>query len=235
MADSTLDEIINPALIRTRNDAVTSLEDTSEKGRKALILYEDIVRTTMGSYPWPFLTKSVELDREGLTSDVYKDYRYEFSLPDDYWHIWNFYEVLDRRPIYGPVWDSSQYYAPFTYPLSGSYLYGDSMGRIIDGKFQSDCDRMYCLYTPRPPSAGVRHMDITGWTVQLREYVKRELMIACEQGLSADAEVSPMNIGIHSQEKKRAKTDSSRENRKAHRLTEPDVLTRMRSVTRGGW
>jgi len=232
MADSTLGEIINPALIRTRGDAISSLEDSSESGRKALILYEDIVRTAMGSYPWPFLTRSVELEGE-RTEDTYKDYAYSFALPADYWHVWDFYEILEKRPLYGPIWDSSQYYAPYTYPLSGSYLYGETMGRIIDGRFQTDCTTMYCLYTPRPPSEGLRHADITGWTVQFREYVKRELMIALEQGLSSDAEVSLANMGVHEREKRSARTQAAQENRKAHRLNEPDVLTRMRSVSRG--
>ena len=164
--------------------------------------------------------------------DDTRDYAYFYDLPSDYLHIWNFYYTVDRRPIYDSIWNYQEYYRPYTWPLVGLNEAYEDFGRIIDGRFNSDLNRMYVLYTPRPPGDRVRDMDITGWTVQFREYVKRELAIACEQGLSADPEVSPMNIGIHQKEKGRMKTQAAVENRRAYRLPETGILTRIRGETR---
>lgn len=228
-----LSEIINPALIRTRNDSLTDIDTTTDVGQKAVILYEDIVRTAMGTYPWPFLTKAVQLKRIGTNSDHHEDYQYDFRLPADYLFIWDFYDSVQRRPAYGPSWDFSSGYVPFTWPLDGTHSVHGNFGRIVDGVFNSDYNEVFALYTPRPDEdKGLRHISIKGWSPQFKEYVKRECMLAYEQGFSQDAEISLPNMGIHEREKRRMKSQAAIENRKANRLPESRTLATIRAYLR---
>ncbi len=227
-------ELINPAMLRTRNGRVTSTDDTSKNALAAFDLYADIVRTSMGLYPWPFLTKTVTLEPAGGTDDIYREYRNRFALPSDYLYIFEFYDHLDRsRPSYPYSYNFSDHYQPFTYPLTGYDAEYGKLGRIVGNEFRSDCSEIFALYIPRPPEddgeRGLVNADISSWSIQFREYVKKELMVALEQGLSTDAEVSVPYIAMHRRDKKKMETQAAVENRKGHRLKEPSILSRMRT------
>ena len=230
---SILHEIINPALARTRNGVLESIDDTDDTGQKAVVFFVDLVREAMGTYPWPFLTKSVELERTG-SNDTRREYRNTYRMPPDYLHIWDFYVTLDRRPNYALHYDWRGHHSPLSYPLhdyDGAY---NKLGRITDHSFRSDSDRIYALYTPRPKeddgATGLRHLDISRWTPQLKTWVKKELMVALEQGHSGDVEKALPLIGMHRKDAERMKTQASVENRKAHRLDEPLIINQMRGT-----
>lgn len=233
-----LSEIINPALIRTRNGRMQSLspEDSSEAGDKAKDLFDEAVRMAYGMYPWPFLTTTAQLESVE-TNNYYESERYTYAYPADALHIWDFYEFKDRCPEYPVLYNNQRYYSPLSYPFAG---YGDRdnpLGTITREGFRSDHTIMHCLYTPKPPGYGgdtplYMLVDITPWSTQLREWVKSEIKIGLEEGHSTDAEMSLAMIAKHEKRKDTMQTQAAVENRKAYKLEKPDILGRMRGIRR---
>ena len=76
-------DMINMALVSLRAEPISLPIETSEIGRKVLIIYDPLLRSYLRSHPWSFAKKEKALSRVDVTP-VLADFKYVFTLPPDF-------------------------------------------------------------------------------------------------------------------------------------------------------
>lgn len=218
----TLLEIVNEACEEARQGELSNLGEETPLARRSRRHYKRTFQRLVSSYPWPYLTKRVELvqDANHVTTGA-SAYRYRYQIPRDAAFLWDIYRTPSNYRQYGYLWDYGSYRA-YAFPYDDhSALMGDT-GELVNGGVESNYSQMFCLYTPKVEN------PLTYNTLQLTqqfvEVLIKEMAILYE-GDNNNVELKKLNIAQHKSDIREMKTLSAIQNRKAQKITQPHVIS----------
>lgn len=226
MNSLTMLEIINQACESSNQGILTELSEESPLGKQARSHTKRVFQKMLSVYPWPRMTKRVELEDVGNTDSASEFYK-RFAIPSDAMYIWDFYDTPNKYRKYSSLWDYTPY-TPYTWPYDTLDEILGSYGELVDDHIEGSSSRLYCHYTPKSDPFEV---DTTKLTTQFVETMIFELGILFE-GKNTQVELKALNISKHEENIRKMKTQSAIENRKSARVPEPTIVSRMRRFMR---
>lgn len=200
--------------------------DNSPEATKAKRLYKKVFQTLMSSFPWPFATDRVELQRSAGNERPVRSYTYFYDPPPSPWFLWDLYRNKDQGYSYGSIWNY-QYYQVFSFDEGGDAAFFSGEAEIIGGRIASNHSRLYAFYTPKqtmPPDKWSVHFTDCFIATLGKEFVRRS---------TTDVEMLATKIKLSNSEMNTAKTMATLENKGAVRIERPEILQKLDIFTGG--
>ena len=217
----TLLEIINEACRDSRKAEIANVSEETPLAKESRAHYKRTFQRLVASYPWPYLSKRVELVRDQRQPTDASAYQFRYKPPEDVAFIWDIYHTADGYKKYGYLWDFGAYRA-YAFPYDDHMsLLGDH-SEIVDGGIESNFSVLYCRYTPKIENPLT--YDTTKLTTQFVEVLMKEMSILYE-GSNTNVELKALNLKQHKGDIQQMKTLSAIQNRKSSRLEPPHVIS----------
>ena len=220
-------EIVNIAMrAGARKGRIEDLSSkTGDDGHFGRLYYKLAVQKLLSSYPWPTLTKRVELDRVAGKSPV-ESYDRFFQPPPDGAFFWDFYLDPTGFGTVSPVWNYTLY-SYYSFPQQRGSSVIENVGEIIGDYFASDASKVFCLYTPKIEA---ENLDTSKLTHQFVQALISEIKTLWEEGSgTSDPDMYKARYAQYEKERSESKTQTGISNRKAYSIAGSTIVEKVRS------
>lgn len=217
MNQLTPTEIANAALAKARKAPIDNVDKGNDAWQQKMRLFMKMAyQTLLSSYPWPFATKRIELERVAEERPT-RSYSLLYQYPREAMYLWDIYYDTQNYNRYGSIWNYRAY-EYFSFDESTDTSFFDGIGEIIGDKVASNARRLFVLATLKP------QIPVDKWSVPFTDAVIASLSILVEENNTTDTELLRLKLASLNQEKSNARHVTAIQNRKSQQTVRPQIL-----------